>query len=776
MDQVLQKHKTLFLSTLVATGVYLLWRMFFTLPTSIDGTVAVIFGVLLILAEVMGALEFLSTSYFLSDIRVPKRPAPPEAWYPDIDVFIATYNEPADILQKTINACLNMEYVAGRSVKIYVCDDGRRDEIGALCKKMGVRHLTRPDNKDAKAGNYNNALKKSSAPLIANFDADMMPRRDFLLRVVPYFYISPGQKAEHERRDLPAKSVGFIQTPQRFYNPDLFQFNLYSEKTAPNEQDYFFQEVQAGRNKCNAAICAGTNVVFSREALQEIGGYATGVITEDFATALLLQERGYATYAVPENVAHGLSPVDLKSLINQRRRWGRGCIQTLYKYNFLFGRNLSLAQKIAYWSAFLYWCFPVRRLIYLSSPILFALFSIPMLHCGLAEILVIAMPAYLLQFFALQKLSHGIRNYTLSSVYENILTPALLPSIVAELLGIKKRTFHVTAKNRAPEVEDRIFKAIHTLPHIVLTVLNIVSIALCVRGMFVTGLPFYLIIIFWLMVNLYTTSMSIFFMLGRKIMRGHERFDAAIPCEISWEPHRISAVTSDISERGLSIHLDPQQCCYIPDKAILDIRLNTGHYHAKIKGRVAKVSSENGGYRYAFQLLKTPDFENENALFAIVYDREPSIPVRLAEDNSALMDLVRNIQTRRLPRPQLMNRTQPRIPFYTDIRIPRHGIVHLRDFNFEFVLISFDNGVPPSTLTIPLDDCHIMLCSLTDERHAWGALYKVVNVDQIAYLPALNAFIRRLSNEYQSRQIKPRAPIARSTGEDDVLDETKTVE
>ena len=63
----------------------------------------------------------------------------------------------------------------------------------------------------------NNALSKTTSPLVVTFDADMIPMHNFLTACVPYFFI------ENEE-------IGFIQTPQSFYNPDLFQYNLFSYK------------------------------------------------------------------------------------------------------------------------------------------------------------------------------------------------------------------------------------------------------------------------------------------------------------------------------------------------------------------------------------------------------------------------------------------------------------------------------------------------------------------------------------------------------------------
>ena len=48
---------------------------------------------------------------------------------------------------------------------------------------------------------------------------------------------------------MESSEIGFIQSPQSFYNHDLFQYNLYLEESAPNEQNFFFRYVQLARNR-----------------------------------------------------------------------------------------------------------------------------------------------------------------------------------------------------------------------------------------------------------------------------------------------------------------------------------------------------------------------------------------------------------------------------------------------------------------------------------------------------------------------------------------------
>ena len=162
------------------------------------------------------------------------------------------------------------------------------------------------------------------------------------MEVVPYFFLPIMEKkadgtwvVKPEEEQKNCGKIGFIQTPQVFYNADLFQYNLYAEKRVPNEQDYFFREVNLGKNRTNAVLYAGSNTMISREALEGVGGIATGTITEDFETGLRIEALNFRCYAVKKPLAQGLAPITIASLIKQRVRWGRGCIYSLRRIHLL---------------------------------------------------------------------------------------------------------------------------------------------------------------------------------------------------------------------------------------------------------------------------------------------------------------------------------------------------------------------------------------------------------------------------------------------------------
>ena len=148
--------------------------------------------------------------------------------------------------RRTVNGCVHLKYPDPKKVHIWICDDNRRGEMRALAEEMGVGYFDRPDNKGAKAGNLNHALSLTSAPYVVTLDADMIPKSDFLLKTIPYFV-----DAEERNRKLPEDKrmpLGLLQTPQCFYDPDVFQHALYSEKRVPNEQDFFYRTNLGGEN------------------------------------------------------------------------------------------------------------------------------------------------------------------------------------------------------------------------------------------------------------------------------------------------------------------------------------------------------------------------------------------------------------------------------------------------------------------------------------------------------------------------------------------------
>ena len=250
---------------------------------------------------------------------------------PSVDVYIATYNEPLEILEKTITGALCLDYT---NLSIWVLDGGRRTWLRDFCEAKGVGYITRPDNSHAKAGAINHALTNTDAEFVAVLDADFIVQRNFLMRTMGFF------------RDA---KIGIVQVPHAFYNHDPMQTNLALRKTIPDDQRFFFEAIMPSRDAWDAAFCCGSNSVTRRAALRAIGDeLPTQSITEDMLLSLTLLRAGYITRYLCERLAFGLAPEGLQAFFIQRQRWARGAMQILYLAAGPFGKNLTIMQRLLF--------------------------------------------------------------------------------------------------------------------------------------------------------------------------------------------------------------------------------------------------------------------------------------------------------------------------------------------------------------------------------------------------------------------------------------------
>ncbi|MBQ6239419.1 MAG: glycosyltransferase [Firmicutes bacterium] len=478
-----------------STLVYLGWRVIYTVPYD-HGALSIVFAWILLVAEIFGAVELVCFFWFYlaKDKNIAPRSARAASQepLPAVDVMVPTYGEPVPLLEKTLRACLAMRY-AGQ-VCVWLLDDASRPEMKELADRLQVGYLFRHKHVNAKAGNLNSALGKTKAPLIAVFDADMAPRPEFLERTVP----------------LMTKGVAYVQTPQSFRNRDLFQ-KAYGGAGIPNEQDFFYRSIEPARNAINAVVLAGSNMLLSREALEAVGGFVTETLTEDFATGIALQKKGYRGVAVTETLAEGETPESLGALIRQRVRWASGCIQSGRKERILFGRGLTLRQRMSYLMAVSYWYFPVKRLVYLLAPLLYSFFGVAVMRCDLRSAALFWLPMYLLTTFGIPLFSGQTRTVGWSMFYESCLTPFLLIPVIRESLGIRQREFKVTDKSGS-----RDWRWWMVIPHAFACLILAAAVVCSVRLSLEVQSFQYVMLVLWNVYHLYLAFAGVLFVLNCK--------------------------------------------------------------------------------------------------------------------------------------------------------------------------------------------------------------------------------------------------------------------
>lgn len=442
----------LFFMSLLTAFVYILWRLT-TIPNQ---GIHLVIGVLLLIAEYLGFIQFLLFCYISS--RPKKEPISIKQFkeLPTVDIVIPTYGEPLYIVKSTLAAALAIKYDASKK-NIYVCDDGKRLEIKQLCDEFNVNYSVRVDNTHAKSGNINNMLEKSTGELIAVFDADMIPKNNFLEKIVPYFFDS---------------KVGFVQTPQSFYNPDIFQ--KYFRKKIPCEQDFFMRDIQLKRSYIDAEIHVGTNAIFRRDALDSIGGYPTFSITEDIALGFLIQSRGYKSVFVNEPLAIGLNPTNLKDFLSQRDRWCRGNLQLLKSKNPFSMNGLRLNQKIAYLDGLFSWYSSILKMIFIIAPIFYLLTGVFFIDAPLPSLLIMFLPYFISQYLLFSTNSPNTRTMLWAHIYETSIAPYNAKSCIINILDVNALKFKVTNKDIKDNKNKIYFK--EAFPHVFLISLTLLSL------------------------------------------------------------------------------------------------------------------------------------------------------------------------------------------------------------------------------------------------------------------------------------------------------------
>ncbi len=632
------------------TLAYLFWRAAFSVPVEY-GWLAVACNVALLLVEVLGFAESLVHFRDVAGMRDHPLPACKPEEYPDVDVFIATYNEPDYLLIKTINGCKHLEYPDPSKVHVWLCDDKRRPEIRALAERMGIGYFDRPDNEGAKAGNLNAAMARTSSPYVVTLDADMIVQSSFLMQTVPYFIDS-----ERRNASLPAEQqikLGLLQTPQCFHDPDVFQHGLYAENSIPNEQDYFYRTVEVAKTASNSVIYGGSNTVLAREALEAVGGFYTGSITEDFATGLLIESAGYVSLALPHPLASGSTPHTFAEHIQQRTRWGRGVIVTARKLGIMRRAGLTLAQKTSYWSSVVYWYSPVKNLIYLLSPLLFAVFAIPVFKCSWLDLVVYWLPMFVAQFVCLRVVSQGRITTRWSGVHETAVMPHLLVPIVKESLGITLSTFKVTDKSGPAKHREADLRSM--APFIALVLLSVIGIARVIWLLTWVPSPGLFVLLFWLVRNLYFLGMSLFLVDGRDSDGENVKVKSAELARVTLlegisttsgpaPGTAYEGVTTLLTEHNARVYLDDAEELRLGSQ--VELAIDREPYHVQLRGVVTEVMlSRNETSRvHAIEIL---DYGQDwGEYLQILYDRVPTLPQRLTHDPGPIRYFWRNLAAR----------------------------------------------------------------------------------------------------------------------------------
>lgn len=277
---------------------------------------------LCMLAVVIPGLNslFLAYTYLRHRQRLPRSSdfTPPTSW-PRVTVQLPIYNE-GQLITRLLRAVTRLDYPRDR-LEIQVLDDST-DETSALARVLVERYQRegfqivyrhRANRQGYKAGNLASGLSTAKGELIAIFDADFLPPRDWLKRVVPAFQ---------------DPNVGFVQTRWVHYNAHT---NLLTRLVNLAMDGHAIVE-QGGRAAGGFFIgFDGSGGIWRRECIEAAGGWQWDTLTEDLDLAYRAQLLGWKGLYLPDVTVLAELPETLAALRRQQYRWAKGSLQTLRK-------------------------------------------------------------------------------------------------------------------------------------------------------------------------------------------------------------------------------------------------------------------------------------------------------------------------------------------------------------------------------------------------------------------------------------------------------------
>jgi cellulose synthase/poly-beta-1,6-N-acetylglucosamine synthase-like glycosyltransferase len=266
--------------------------------------------------------------------QTPRVPGPPSTW-PTVTVQLPLYNE-RFVVERLLHAVVHLDYPRDR-LEIQVLDDST-DETNSLVAAQverwsalgfDIKHLQRGNREGFKAGALAAGMEVAHGNLLCVFDADFVPERDFLERLVPHFQ-DPEIGMVQARWDHLNREDSLLTQVQAI----LLDGHFAIEHTARHRSGHFFN-------------FNGTGGIWRRQAIADAGGWSADTLTEDLDLSYRAQLAGWRFIYRPDVTVPAELPDRMTAFKSQQHRWARGSIQTGRKLlPRLLAAKLPLAVKM----------------------------------------------------------------------------------------------------------------------------------------------------------------------------------------------------------------------------------------------------------------------------------------------------------------------------------------------------------------------------------------------------------------------------------------------
>lgn len=242
-----------------------------------------------------------------------------EVGHQKVTIQIPLFNE-LYVAERIINAVCEIDYPK-ENLEIQVLDDSTDEtvELVAECVKQkaelgfDIQHIHRIDRSGFKAGALKEGLKIAKGEYVAIFDADFIPRANFLKETLKYFYND---------------KIGMVQSRWEHLNED---FSILTKIQALALNGHFVIE-QSVRNRAGFFInFNGTGGIWKKECIFDAGDWQADTLTEDLDLSYRAQLRGWKFVFLRDFTTPAELPSEMNALKAQQFRWTKGAIETAKK-------------------------------------------------------------------------------------------------------------------------------------------------------------------------------------------------------------------------------------------------------------------------------------------------------------------------------------------------------------------------------------------------------------------------------------------------------------
>jgi cellulose synthase/poly-beta-1,6-N-acetylglucosamine synthase-like glycosyltransferase len=254
---------------------------------------------------------------------------------PRVTIQLPLYNEQY-VAERLIDNIAKINYPYDR-LQIQVLDDSTDETTSILAAKIEqyqrkgfpIEHIRRPNRTGYKAGALKDGMTTATGEFIAIFDADFLPKSDFLKRTIPFFE---------------DPSVGTVQTRWGHLNENE---TLLTRLQALQVNVHFTIE-QKGREYANfLRQFNGTAGVWRRKTIESVGNWQTDTLIEDVDLSMRAQLTGWRILIREDIVTPAELPATMNALKVQQFRWMKGGAENAMKQMkiVLGAKQLSFLSK-----------------------------------------------------------------------------------------------------------------------------------------------------------------------------------------------------------------------------------------------------------------------------------------------------------------------------------------------------------------------------------------------------------------------------------------------